>query len=236
VTSSLVVELCGLPGSGKTTVARHALAALTGRGLFATVADRPISAAVPCTSRMARRTASSARMALSRPRWALGTGLDIVAVPQPSRRDTASALAQWLSICELTERAHRTPGVVHLLEEGLLQTLWTLRLRSRTLPPPRLLASLPHTSRSDLVVVIDVPVAVAEGRLTRRASRHSRSQALPADLLRAELEHGRALLEELAAAERAPLLRLHSDDTTDASALGTNLAELIVRRAPHLAR
>lgn len=231
--TGLVVELCGLPGSGKTAVARHARATLAQRGVTATVADRPISAAVPRTARMLRRTALSARAVASRPRWALAACTDIATVTQPSRRDTASMIAQWLAVCDLSARSHRSAGV-HLLEEGLVQTTWTLRLRSDVVPPPRLWASLPAALKSDLVVLVDVPVATAQGRLERRASRHSRSQMLPAAKLRAELERGRELLGELTSAAPVPVVRLRGSNATSAVALGAELAEHVLAHAPDL--
>ena len=233
--TGLVVELCGLPGSGKTTVARHARATLAERGVPAVVADRPISAVAPRAARMLRRTAYSARAVASRPRWALTACTDMAAVPQPSRRDTAAVIAQWLAVCDLSARGHRVPGV-HLLEEGLVQTTWTLLLRSDVAPPRRLWASLPAAVRSDLVVLVDVPVETAQGRLERRASRHSRSQSLPAAQLRVELERGRALLEELTAAAPVPVVRLRGSDATSAAALGAELAEHVLAHVPDLVR
>lgn len=230
--TSLVVELCGLPGSGKSTLARHLRAGLAEHGVTGTAVDGPISASAPRLARLVRRTSGSARASLHHPLWALGSGADIAGVRQPSRRDTASVLAQWLSVCDLTARARRAPGV-HVLEEGLLQTTWTLLLRAdggACLPPPRLWASVPAPSRSDLVVALDVPAEVVEARLAGRTSRHSRTQQLPPDLLRAELEHGRRLLEQLLLAAPVPVVRLPWRPGTAAVDLGGEATRLVLDR------
>lgn len=227
--TGLLIELLGLPGSGKTSLARETCAVLRSRGVDAASADRLISAAEPRTSRLVRRTSASARTALRRPRWTLQSATQIASVRQPSRRDTASVLAQWLAVCELSAAARGTDGV-HLLEEGPRQTLWTLMLRSPDTLPRGLLEGLPAAARTDLVVVLDVPVEVVEARLLRRASKHSRSQHLAPDRLRAELERGRDLVELLASGATAPVVRLRGDDTTTPAGLGVLLADVL---GPH---
>lgn len=224
--TALVVELVGLPGSGKTAVAQATRATLCARGVPAVVADEPISAAVGRTPRMLRRTSAAVMTALHRPVWTASAAAAIAAVHQPSRRDTASVVAQWLALCHLTSRARDAAGV-QLLEEGPLQTLWTLLLRSPDPLPAGLLSSWPHAARIDLVVVLDVPLDVVEARLTGRASKHSRSQQLAPEGLRAELVRGRRLVDDLAAATTSPVLRLRAGGDTTACGLGTDLAGIL---------
>jgi predicted kinase len=222
----MLVEMLGLPGSGKTAVAGAACDDLRGRGVAADVVDRPISAAVPRVRRIARRTSASARALAEDPRWALRSATRIASLQQPSRRDTASALAQWLAVRNLSGRARARAGV-HLLEEGPRQTLWTLLLRSPDRFPPELLERLLREARCDVVVVLDVPVEVVQSRLTRRASKHSRSQQLPPALLRAELLRGRDLIELLAASTVTPVVRLTGGDQTTPALLGGLLADVL---------
>jgi hypothetical protein len=225
--SCTVVELCGLPGSGKSTLADHLRAALGELGTPGSVVDDPISASAPRRARLVRRTAGSARSAVRHPLRTLGSATDIAAVRQPSTRDTASVLAQWLAVCDLTSRARRRPGV-HLLQEGLVQTTWTMLLRADAgASPGRLWNRVPAAARSDLVVVLDVPVNVAQARLAARESRHSRTQQLPPDLVRAELDRGRALLEQLLVLAPVPVLRLPGSGV-GAAELGIEAARLVL--------
>lgn len=225
--SALLVELLGLPGSGKSALARETCRALQSGGHRAEVLDRPISAAVPKGQRVRRRTAGAARTALRRPAWTVTSAALMAGIDQPARRDTAAALTQWLAVCDLASRARARPGV-HLLEEGPCQTLWTLLLRSGDALPEELLDSWPRAAAADVVVVLDVPLAVVAARLQRRGSKHSRSQHLQGQALTEELRRGQRLLEALAARVDVPVLRLAGGDDTTAVALGRQLTGVLV--------
>lgn len=224
--SALLVEMLGLPGAGKSALSREVCLVLRERGVPAGIADARVSAAVPRARRVRRRTAAAARSAVRRPGWTLSSAASIASMRQPAGRDTASVLAQWLAVCDLAARARARPGV-HLLEEGPLQTLWTLGLRSPDALPHRLLEAWPRAAAPDVVVLLDVPLAVVEERLMRRSSKHSRSQQLPPDLLRAELHRGQKLLEVLAAPTATPVVRLSGDDETTAAGLAGLLADVL---------
>jgi RecA/RadA recombinase len=226
--TALVVEFCGLPGSGKTTVAVHARNAMVGQGLACDVADAGISASAARPRRVALRLRSSLRESTRHPLSALGAASRIALSGQESPRDAVAVLAQWLTVRDLVEGAKRSGGL-HLLEEGMLQTLWTLLLRSHTDPSRRLWPSLAG-SRSDLIVMVDTPVALVQDRLEARESRHSRTQRLPAGLLRAELDRGRELLEQLVSITPVPVERLPVDGTATAAELGAQVASLVLRR------
>ncbi len=232
----MIVELLGLPGAGKSALARETSHALRARGIAADVVDRPISAAVPKPRRLRRRTAAAARAVAAQPAWALSSARGMAAVRQAHARDGAAALAQWLAVYDLAAHARRAPGV-HLLEEGPLQTLWTLLLRASGAVsiadpvPTGMLAKWPRAAAPDVVVVLDVPLPEIESRLLRRQSKHSRSQHLPVEALREELLRGEQLLEALAAASRTPVIRLAGSHDTTAAALGARLADLLMPRA-----
>lgn len=208
------VELCGLPGSGKTTVARLTREELLLRGVDACIADLGISAAADARSRIRRRAVSTARQGLSHPLAGAATLRTLVDSRQASTRDLVAYTAQWFAIRDLVGRS-RTGSGVHLFEEGIVQRLWTLGLRGERDVSARLWAGLRPALRTDLVLALDADVTVAAGRLERRASRHSRTQQLSPDLRRAELERGSELLERLLAAAPVPVVRLPRDATPD---------------------
>lgn len=206
-----VVELCGLPGSGKTTLAAALAQQLSVRGVECRVADRGISAALPLAQRTAHRLWLASLVAAAHPGWAAVSARDFAHAGNESTRDTAATLVQWLATAGLSTAAHRAAGV-SLLEEGPVQTAWTLLLRSRRsadgLDPRTLLYGLPTSARSDLVLVVDVPPQVAVARLASRTSRHSRTQLLPADERIVELRRGAVLLDLLLRAVPTPSYRL----------------------------
>lgn len=228
--SSVVVEFCGLPGSGKTTVAKHAQEAIRARGARCDIADLGISARSSLPARVARRTAAAMRVSVRHPIETVESVRVLAATGQPRRRDTVAGAAQWLAVRALISHSHTFPGI-HLLEEGIVQTMWTLALRAAQDPSPRLWQTLSPTSRADLVLMVDAPVELTLSRLNGRTSEHSRTQQLPAELRRVELEHGRKLLDRLLVDVTAPVLRIGVDDLASPAQLGERVAEMVL--VPH---
>ena len=95
-----------------------------------TAVDRPVSAQVPRGQRALRRLTLAAAEALSHPRAALTAARAVAGSGQQSWRDATAGTVQWLVVGRLVRRARRAAGL-HLVEEGTLQTLWTLGLRAR---------------------------------------------------------------------------------------------------------
>jgi thymidylate kinase len=206
-----VVELCGLPGAGKSTLAAALAEVLTTAGIEVTVLDLPISARAPATLRAARRLRHAATTTVRRPVDSVRAAQWFGALGQPPS-DSASAYVQWLALQRIVHAARRDAGV-QLLEEGTVQTLWTALLRAPR-RPSTLTAwdRVPPSARSDLVLHVDVPVPTAAARLAGRDSRHSRTQQLGPDARAAELAHGHELLLRLLEDCPVPVLRLSNDD------------------------
>jgi hypothetical protein len=141
---------------------------------------------------------------------------------QGTLRDTTALTAQWLSLLGLASRARRATGV-SAIEEGLVQTLWTLSLRAGRDVSGRIWATVPGRARADLLVVVESPIDVALERLRRRPSRHSRTQHLPVERQREELVQGQALLDELVSRSGLPTVRVANGLSTS---LGQSAAEL----------
>ena len=126
----VVVELAGLPGSGKTTLAAHTHAALVARGMPCSIADAGISAAAATPARAARRAAWAGLEVARHPRRGVAAVRGVRATGPASVRDGVAGTVQWLAVQRLVARSRHGWGV-QLMEEGPLQTLWTLGLRSR---------------------------------------------------------------------------------------------------------
>jgi hypothetical protein len=228
------VELCGLPGSGKSTLAESLVEVLATAGVEVAVLDLPVSARVARRVRATRRLAGAAAAA---GRWPVRSARAArwFAAGDQSASDAAAAWVQWLALQRLVHRARRGGGV-HLLEEGAVQTLWTALLRAHRPPPAELAWELvPPSARSDLVLLVDVPVETAATRLEGRRSAHSRTQRLAPAERRAELTQGRGLLEQLLAGCPVPVLRVESGDdrTREQTALSAAglLADLVADRS-----
>jgi hypothetical protein len=195
---SCIVELCGLPGAGKTS-----LASALGREEGSLITSMPtlgIGPEVPAALRLSRKLGLVAAASIRRPALEATMAHRIWRSGQPGPGDTASRWVQWACAQALMSRARQTPGV-HLFDEGVIQALWSLGLRG---DPSDALQTLTRTagrwSRPDLVVVVDPAIDLLVRRLRDRPSRHSRVQRIDDDdQLLAELVHGGSLLDRLLA-------------------------------------
>jgi energy-coupling factor transporter ATP-binding protein EcfA2 len=223
-----VVELAGLPGSGKTTLADALSRLAAAEGVACSVVDKGVSARSPRLTRVARRAGYGLRAVLNDP-YRAGLGLHLMATSrQHSSRDAVALGAQWLATGHLIDKAHGCPGL-YLLEEGALQTVWSAALRAGGLRPEALWRALPAPSRSDLVLLLDISPQLAVERLNARPSQHSRSQAIAPDQRLAELIRGGRLLDSLAAGCPLPVHRVAVQDEPPATLAERCLAALLHR-------
>ena len=205
---AVIVELCGLPGAGKTSLSR---AIGGGRAGFAvTRPNRTVAPDIPDVPRIARKLGLVAEEALRRGAFELEMAHLIGRSRQPGLGGAAARWVQWASTQALMRRARDVPGV-HLFDEGVLQALWSLALRGDPAATLRALGgSVGRWSSPDLVIVVDPPVELVARRLSDRRSTHSRLQPSTDDAeLRAELVRGRAIFDRLLSggddpAERSP--------------------------------
>ena len=143
-------------------------------------------------------------------------------------RDGVAGTVQWLAVQRLVARSRHGWGV-QLMEEGPLQTLWTLGLRSREDVLSGPWPDLADEARTDLLVVVDAPVELSAARLGARRSAHSRTQRLPEPDRRAELLRGRELLFELVAASGHDHVVVLNDGAQSGADLGRRVAEWVLR-------
>jgi hypothetical protein len=226
VPDSLIVEFAGLPGAGKTTVANSTNRTLLAAGVPSRVCDQSISASVPVSTRTRRRLALAGAELSHRPVQGLVALRAVRRLAPATSRDALAGAAQWLAVQRLEARATRAPGV-HLLQEGRVQTLWTLALRARGDRDE--LRRLARPPEGLLLVVVDAPVALLCTRLAARASQHSRTQLLPERERVAELVAGQGLLWEILAASGRGHLVVVNDGRESPELLGRRVAGWVLR-------
>jgi adenylate kinase len=185
----LLVEFFGLPGCGKTTLARSVAEELRSQGQDVVVADDAISADVAPVARISRRLRLASHATLMG-RTSVAKVASLTS-GQRSYRDAAALAVQWLSIQELFAR---NVAEIGLFQEGVLQTLWSMGLRADRRP---ILPDDAAWLRPGVVVVVDAPVDTLVSRLASRGSSHSRTQRLSSDAAHAELMRGAALASSL---------------------------------------
>jgi predicted kinase len=226
----LVVELCGLPGAGKSTIARAVVARLRLQGLPVTDVMAPIGPAAARPERLARKAGILARSAMALDTWRVAADVGLRS-GQRDRRDRVARPMNLVVVRTLVARGARRPGV-HVLDQGPVQEWWSAALRGDA---RRVLAwaAADGPSRADLVVRVDAPIDVLVERLGGRSGRQSRLEALDEPGLRADLIRGEVLLDELCSqlvhscgTHRPRLIRVDGLDTAAGEIVGEAIAEL----------
>lgn len=195
----LTVELAGIPGSGKSRLARTMLRELTTRGISVALPQAATGPLVPTGRRLARKVVAATTAVVNSPAETTALTSGVLRSRQPGAVDVARRLVQVLVAQDAAARSARRPGV-SVLDEGLVQALWSIGLRGDVHPVLALLGDLPHRPTSHhLLVVLETSPDVALPRLAARPSQHSRTQSLGEHDRLAELTRGAGLLDELVA-------------------------------------
>lgn len=215
-----VVELCGLPGGGKSHLARRVCDALEGQGAAVHRPGLRIGPQVRGPRRLAGKLGLVTRAVLDEPGASLRLAAALHGAPGTGGPDVLGRWVAWSCTQRLVTDARRLNGVT-VLDEGVLQAIWSIGLRSDVAPVLRRLErDRASWAAPDLVVVVDASVDLVDQRLASRRSRHSRTQRLPPEERARELRHGAALLDRLAdwwgspAGPATPLLRVGDDHST----------------------
>jgi predicted kinase len=216
-----VVELCGLPGAGKSHLARRLRAALAEHGVVVHSPGDRVGPDVPRGRRLAGKLGMVTRQAMDEPGRSIGLATALRTAPGDERVGALARWVAWAVAQRLVSDGARRHGV-SVLDEGVLQALWSIGLRSDVRPVLRLLeADSAAWVTSSLVVVVEAPVDLVERRLAARASQHSRTQRLGPAERRRELRRGADVLERLAdwwestAGPTSPVVRLGEPHRTE---------------------
>lgn len=193
---ALCVELVGIPGSGKSRRARNLAERLGERGAAVGQPQARLAPSVPTGRRLARKAVACGSTAATEPGTAVRVVGSILRSGQPGPGQALGRVVQWLVAEDVATRAARRPGV-SIVDEGLVQALWSIGLRGDVRPVLAVLDAAPRRAPAGLLVVVRVPPELALARLAARSSRHSRTQLLDESERLAELERGARLLDEL---------------------------------------
>lgn len=226
----LVVELCGLPGAGKSTFAHALVARLRHDGVPAVDVMAPLGPDAGREARLVRKAAMVGRAAWAPGSWRIARDVGLHS-GQAGRRDRIARPLNLVVVRAAVARATHRAGV-HVLDQGPLQEWWSAALRadrSRVLA----WAAADGPTHADLLVRVETPVEVLVERLAARPGAQSRLEGMDADAQRAELASGAALLDALTTAwETASggARRLLRVDARDTAAIDTVVAAIAGRR------
>ena len=189
-----VVEFCGLPGAGKSTLARAVVAQLRLRSVPTTEVMATLGPDAARSARVARKL-SSVLSGIREPGSARVVADVALRSAQRDRRDRLARPANLLVVRHAVTKARRRPGV-HVLDQGPLQEWWSAALRADDTQVLEM-AARDRAPRADLVVQVQTPIEVLVDRLEARGARQSRLEALDAEARVGELQRGESLLAAL---------------------------------------
>jgi thymidylate kinase len=170
----MVIEMAGLPGSGKTTIARALAHPMGGKGAVPLFDLRLSMAWLRAMWQLLWLAASARPFRFNRLKRAINTAL-LLRHYQPHGRDI-------------------------LLDQGTVQKLWSILASARSFPQIRLdnaLAALVAFA-PDHLVWVDTPLDQAIARMGGRTGGKSRYDRLPPDIAHEKLVKRAALLKDIA--------------------------------------
>lgn len=177
------LEFFGLPGSGKTTLARACRDLMAREDPRVTFAPRLTRDDWPGARRSLARIALILRGLPGAPAERRAARL-IAALPQPGPRDRAKVLFNALTVAALYQRLRGSEGGF-VVDQGILQAIWSAYLRA-PVPfalEPWLPVLAPGATPGRAYVCVVTPVETCVRRLDARPGKHSRMQSpgLPRD-------------------------------------------------------
>lgn len=207
----MIIECAGLPGAGKTTVC--SLVTLQHADKHST----PIRQFRPSLG------------------WARAT-LAVMLLSLSARPFRAKRLKRALYLSAFLRHYRSESGKV-LLDQGIVQKLWSLLVDARTYSGTLLDDAISALSpfAPDYLVWIEVPVEVAAARIASRQGGRSRYDALPPDVAIVQLGRRLELLKELAVdfSRRSSIDYVCLDGFKSASANAQRIDELLMAESNH---
>lgn len=215
---ALVVEFLGLPGVGKSHVNGLVAARLAALGIPVRSTYLRINHDLGPWRRVIHKSRVCAAELVRRPGYAWRLGRTVRRTGQRGRVDVVRLPYNWLTAQGLVRRGRSRPGA-ELLDEGMLQMLWSVGFAGRERSIADCASALLGSGASaapmpDVVVLVDAPLDVILERLASRASRDGRVDRMDVTERRTALLRGADLFADVLSEElgvvggpSGPLLR-----------------------------
>ena len=226
--ATVIVEMFGLPGAGKSTVAREVINELRAAGLRVEDDDLPplsLLARVGRYARFAKFCAARLRLLAAVTRYA-------AAIRPWSATRAAFAWEIFVHAFGRLEAKRRGADAV-ILSQGALQASWSVGVRG-SIPGDEMLGRMfEELARADsptIVAEIDLAASDAAGRVARRRGGGSRFDGMPASRVRVELQSMSDLAGRIArnVRDRAATRFVRLDAALPASRNGRALTRMVL--------
>jgi hypothetical protein len=215
----VIVEFCGVPGAGKSTLASALMAELRRTGHPAHLALEATSPRARRPARLLRKCTIAAGEVVLHPFTTLLVLRAVHQSMQPSHRDLVVRTGNWLVLRAAMRRARRS-GAIWLFDQGVIQELCSLGYAGK--PFAGMDVANPGLPRlgPDVIVSINLKLAEAEERIEARPGSESRVERSGTDR-RSALVRQAALIESLRSSwlqqfgDRLPTRTLHVSNGDD---------------------
>ncbi len=167
----IVIEFLGVPGVGKTTLARRLAADLQTHGYRAAFVGMDSPAELGRWAKLLRHLGEIAPYLIAEPRQAWRALALLRHFPQPGLAASLSQLRYWLRTMALARRWAGAAEVA-ILDQGYFQGLFSWALPCGDLDPRVLAAALEVMPRPQLLVVVTASTEVVRARLRGRNAAH----------------------------------------------------------------
>jgi thymidylate kinase len=173
-----VIEFAGVPGAGKSTLARRLGKQLRSAGLPVTEPTYRLAHGVTNTRRYLAKTRYAVCASATDPRRTASHARVVASTAQPTRRALVKTTFNWLFVHGVLTARHADDWTI--LDQGLSQAAWSVALSATRDRIPILceaaVDSLARTERA-LVVVVDIAPETARERLDARSTDDTRVSA-----------------------------------------------------------
>ncbi|MDG5759867.1 AAA family ATPase [Natronococcus sp. A-GB1] len=169
------VEFFGVPGAGKSTIARRLAERLAATGRPVSEPTYELAHQVSSARRYLAKSGYAATGTVRHPRRALAAARAIAESGQPSSRTLVKTTFNWLYVAGVLES--RTSGELQVLDQGLAQAAWSVGLgaeRDRTTSLCELAVDALSRTGPSMVVVVDLAPETVRERLAGRADGDTR--------------------------------------------------------------
>lgn len=218
------IELIGLPGVGKSYLCNQIAEAAKAHGL-AELKTTPCVDEMPKLKAYGAKVSRAVRFAMRHPRVAGKIRRILKTSGQSDRRQL---LTKTINLYSELHRSNGKNGATLVSEQGVIQAVWSLALRSKKPIAGELLLTV-RAWLPDTCAMVECEREEHLRRLGSRANGQSRYDGVSNEKLEAEIDHGAALLDEILATRNAmqpqgKTVRLRSDAEFDGERLITALS------------